>query len=220
MRILVVDDNPDDISILTRGIKKTMAALANENVVSPHYLLRAEVNAQVVPSLVFTPGSSSVSLDSKLDLSIVDSIEPNDLSNSSSLSCGTCYDLIFVDTDMPGVKGYDLCRLLLNECDSRRIEKIYILGMSGRNEGSVSSEWQQAGAKGFFEKSMLFGLSSSRASPLLYHLPGKTILEGVIRNYVAAVEKDEYRACSRTSSAMACGAPCRPTCLQSLVLTQ
>ncbi len=204
MRILVVDDNPDDIIVLSRAIKRTMTALAADQKIGSQYLLRSEMDVRRVSSLVFSAGSTFSTLESKLASSSMDSV---DSTNSSSLSGGVCYDLIFMDTDMPCVKGYELCRSLIDECDTRKVDRIHIFGMSGRKEESVFMEWQQAGAKGFFEKKMLFGLPSSAAPPSLYHSQGKTVLEGVICNYISTIEQNEFRACLKTPVAVACGAP-------------
>jgi len=55
--------------------------------------------------------------------------------------------LILMDTDMPKLKGYDVCKILRNE-DYKGI----IIGMTGRAGDEYKKKWKDAGATDYLEK--------------------------------------------------------------------
>jgi CheY-like chemotaxis protein len=60
-------------------------------------------------------------------------------------------DIIFIDTNMPRIEGYDLCRRIRDGDDERDgNEDVVIIGMSG--DKTNETKWEESGHNSFFYK--------------------------------------------------------------------
>ncbi len=66
-----------------------------------------------------------------------------------AIASGEKPDLILMDTDMPGIKGYDACKRIKNSEDTRAIK---IIGSSGNVSDGYENKWTEAGADHFTNK--------------------------------------------------------------------
>ena len=64
-----------------------------------------------------------------------------------AIAKGETPDLIIMDTDMPGIKGYEACRRLKKS--DNHTTHIKIIGMSGED---YKDKWNEAGADHYFSK--------------------------------------------------------------------
>ena len=70
--------------------------------------------------------------------------------------------LVLMDTDMPGLNGYEVCKLLRDEGYNG-----IIIGMSGNHGIEYKKRWQEARANDFIEKPFLIDTISKKIKQYL-----------------------------------------------------
>ncbi len=160
MRILVVDDDPDYILLLRRNLRKTLDGLVELGQVDS-YFVHSITNPETLSSTLF-PSCSDCSY------------------------CGSCYDLVMMDTNLGKYQGYDLCREIHDLCHQKSMSPLHVIGMSSHLSDAHVEAWRDTGARGFYHKDMLINLNGAGLQPNRFMLPGKTVLEGLLLNYVSS----------------------------------
>tara|TARA_Y100000031_G_scaffold130328_1_gene149943 strand:- start:58 stop:489 length:432 start_codon:yes stop_codon:yes gene_type:complete len=69
--------------------------------------------------------------------------------------------VLFLDTEVPHIRGYDFCRALR---DTGLYDHLAIIGMSDRDDHDLPSKWRAAGADRFYQKKRLHGISQREAA--------------------------------------------------------
>ena len=74
---------------------------------------------------------------------------PDAVSALEAIAKGANPDLILMDSEMPGLMGYEACSKIKKDEATREIK---IIGASGNTTDGYEQKWKEAGADGFIAK--------------------------------------------------------------------